>query len=201
MKHERRSKMQVVVQMVRMERNAAEVDDFVSVLERGARRGPGSHQGRRDQPDAARRWTCGGGLEASVPLLVARPDVREAEWRRVSLLPELYAGRRAAGEYRRASPWKTSGIRKRCSACAALHATGRADEIDVCARCCTTIPHPALVAGSLIFNGKTVRRWLPVIERLAYYSKLPGRLLRPPAPVTQKPDLVQISGRPSSPPR
>src|SRR5712671_3447586 len=30
MKHERRSEMQVVVQMVRMERNAGEVDDFVS---------------------------------------------------------------------------------------------------------------------------------------------------------------------------
>jgi radical SAM protein with 4Fe4S-binding SPASM domain len=81
------------------------------------------------------------------------------------------------------------------------HAAGRAGEIDVCARCCTTIPHPALVAGSLVFNGKTVRRLLPVIERLVYYSKLPARLLRPPEPVSRKLDLVQISGRPSSPPK
>jgi hypothetical protein len=61
-----------------------------------------------------------------------------------------------------------------------LHAAGRAGEIDVCSRCCTTIPHPALVAGSLILHGRTVRRLLPAIERLVYLSKLPGRLLRPP---------------------
>jgi len=60
-----------------------------------------------------------------------------------------------------------------------LHAAGRAGEIDVCSRCCTTIPHPALVAGSLILHGRTVRRLLPAIERLTYLSKLPGRLLRP----------------------
>ena len=42
-----------------------------------------------------------------------------------------------------------------------LHATGRGGEIDICARCCTTIPHPALVAGSLLLHGKTVRRLLP----------------------------------------
>jgi hypothetical protein len=60
------------------------------------------------------------------------------------------------------------------------HAGGRAGEIDICARCCTTIPHPALVAGSLLLHGKTVRRMLPVIERLAYFSKLPAKLLRPP---------------------
>jgi hypothetical protein len=61
-----------------------------------------------------------------------------------------------------------------------LHAAGRAGEIGICSRCCTTIPHPALVAGSLIFHGRTVRRALPVVERLAYWSRLPGRLLRPP---------------------
>jgi hypothetical protein len=61
-----------------------------------------------------------------------------------------------------------------------LHAAGRAGEIDICSRCCTTIPHPALVAGSLILHGRTVRRLLPAIERLTYLSKLPARLLRPP---------------------
>ena len=74
------------------------------------------------------------------------------------------------------------------------HASGRAGEIDVCARCCTTIPHPALVAGSLVFHGKTVRRLLPAIERLAYFSKLPGKVLRPPQPISRKDDLVRISG-------
>jgi hypothetical protein len=61
-----------------------------------------------------------------------------------------------------------------------LHSTGRGGEIDMCARCCTTIPHPALVAGSLLLHGKTVRRLLPVVERMTYLAKLPTRLLRPP---------------------
>ena len=54
MKHERRSKLQVVVQMVRMERNARRSGRFRALLERRAGRGPGAHQGRRDQPAAAR---------------------------------------------------------------------------------------------------------------------------------------------------
>jgi hypothetical protein len=61
-----------------------------------------------------------------------------------------------------------------------LHAAGRAGEIDICSRCCTTIPHPALVIGSLILHGRTVRRLLPIVERLTYLSKLPRQLLRPP---------------------
>jgi len=79
-----------------------------------------------------------------------------------------------------------------------LHAEGRAGEVDICSRCCTTIPHPALVAGSLLFHGKTVRSWLPLVERMIYLSKLPSRLLRPPrpAPPPVKEDLVQIAGVP-----
>jgi hypothetical protein len=61
-----------------------------------------------------------------------------------------------------------------------LHAAGRGGEVDVCSRCCTTIPHPALVTGSLILHGRTVRRLLPLVERLVYLSKLPRRLLKPP---------------------
>jgi len=61
-----------------------------------------------------------------------------------------------------------------------LHSSGRGGEVDVCSRCCTTIPHPALVAGSLILHGRTVRRLLPVVERLTYFSKLPEKLLSPP---------------------
>jgi hypothetical protein len=62
-----------------------------------------------------------------------------------------------------------------------LHVARRGGEVDICARCCTTIPHPALVTGSLLLDGRTVRRMLPAIERLVYFSRLPGRWLRPPA--------------------
>jgi hypothetical protein len=75
-----------------------------------------------------------------------------------------------------------------------LHTSKRAGEIDACARCCTTIPHPALVAGSLLLHGRTVRTLLPIVERLAYFSKLPGRLLRPPTTPQREAEepLVQI---------
>ena len=75
-----------------------------------------------------------------------------------------------------------------------LHAAGRAGEIDMCARCCTVIPHPLLVAGSLVLHGKWTRRALPLIERLVYSAKLPKRWLAPAHDVAKaaKEDLVQI---------
>jgi hypothetical protein len=73
-----------------------------------------------------------------------------------------------------------------------LHAAGRGHEVDMCSRCCTTIPHPLLVAGSLVFHGETVRKLLPVVERLTYFSKLPKRLLSPPKPAARQDELVQI---------
>jgi hypothetical protein len=57
----------------------------------------------------------------------------------------------------------------------------------MCARCCTVIPHPALVAGSLLLHGKWVRRAMPVVERLVYGRKLPKALLAP-----AREELVQI---------
>jgi radical SAM protein with 4Fe4S-binding SPASM domain len=79
-----------------------------------------------------------------------------------------------------------------------LHVSRRAGEIDVCARCCTTIPSAALVAGSLLLHGRTVRKLLPWVERLVYFSKLPRSLLTPPrktaSPNANDSELVQIDG-------
>ena len=72
MKHERRSRLQVVVQMVRMEGNAGEVDDFLRFWSAI----PGVDQVRIKEdetnlmrPDAGH---TAGRLEASLPLPVAR---------------------------------------------------------------------------------------------------------------------------------
>jgi hypothetical protein len=73
-----------------------------------------------------------------------------------------------------------------------LHVSGRAAEIDVCARCCTTIPSGALVAGSLLLHGRTVRKLLPWVERLVYFSKLPKSLLTSPKKGASDRELVQI---------
>ena len=82
-----------------------------------------------------------------------------------------------------------------------LHVARRAGEIDICAKCCTTIPHPVLVFGSLIFHGKTVRRLLPAVERLTYLSKLPRALLKPPQAKARAEELVQLNVKSGSEPR
>ncbi|HLJ18515.1 MAG TPA: radical SAM/SPASM domain-containing protein [Bryobacteraceae bacterium] len=194
MKNEQRAKVQVVVQMVRMERNASEVDDFV----RFWKAVPGVDQVR---------------VKADETNLL-RPDSGHAadDWKH----PCHYLWRGPAyvkhngdvypccqsymldgapighiGEEPLEEIWNSEAMQTMRR----LHAEGRAGEIDVCSRCCTTIPHPMLVAGSLLLHGRTVRNLLPAIERLSYLSKLPARLLRPPQPQSEKPDLVQIETR------
>ena len=184
MKHQRGSKMQVVVQMVRMSGNAHEVDEFkrfwsavegvdqVRVKEdetnllqperkrtgEGARRCHYLWRGAMYVKHDGRVYPCC----QSYPL-DGDPvgDLRE------QTLPEIF---------------NSDAMRQM----RALHAAGRAAEIDVCARCCTAIPHPLLVAGSLILHGKWVRRLLPLVERLAY-----GQKMLSPA----REDLVQIQRR------
>jgi len=59
-----------------------------------------------------------------------------------------------------------------------LHVGRRANEIDICSRCCTTIPHPLLVAGSLILHGRTVRKFLPWWNGWCTYRNFHVRCLR-----------------------
>lgn len=189
MKKEARAKMQVVVQMVRLERNAGEVDEFV----RFWRNVPGVDQVRVKEDETN----------------LIRPDAghEAADWKYpchylwrgplyVKHNGDIYPCCQSymldghpignAGEQSLAAIWDSEEMQRMRR----LHAAGRAGEIDICSRCCTVIPHPALVAGSLIFHGRFVRRMLPIIERLAYFSKGPGRLLRP-----AKSQLVQIGKR------
>jgi radical SAM protein with 4Fe4S-binding SPASM domain len=179
MKHERASRLQVVVQMVVMEGNRAEVDDFI----RFWKAVPGIDQVRIKEDETN----------------LMRPDAghQAADWKHpchylwrgpmyVKQNGDVYpccqsymldgAPVGKIGEQPLTQIWNSETMQ----AMRRLHAAGRAGEIDVCSRCCTTIPHPALVAGSLILHGRTVRRLLPIIERLTYLSKLPGKLLRPP---------------------
>jgi len=60
-----------------------------------------------------------------------------------------------------------------------LHAAGRGGEVDICSRCCTTIPHPLLVTGSLLMHGRTVRRLIPLVERLSYLFEAPRQAAAP----------------------
>ncbi len=179
MKHERRARMQVVVQMVRMERNADEVEEFTRFWSAV----PGVDQVRIKE-DETNLMRPNAGHEAGDwrhpchylwrgPMYVKHNgDVYPCcqsymlDGAPVGTLASESLAEICNGE-------KIRTMRR-------MHAAGRAGEIDICARCCTTIPHPALVAGSLILHGRTVRRLLPVIERLTYLSKLPRKLLSPP---------------------
>lgn len=193
MKQERGSRLQVVVQMVRMERNAGEVDEFM----RFWKAVPGVDQVRIKEdetnlmrPDAgheAREWRHPCHYLWRGPVYV-KQDGNVYPCCQSYMLDGAPLGN--LGEQSLEEIWNSEPIRDMRR----LHSQGRAVEIDVCSRCCTTIPHPTLVAGSLIFHGRTVRRLLPWVERMVYLSKLPQRLLNPPRPVpaATRQELVQI---------
>jgi radical SAM protein with 4Fe4S-binding SPASM domain len=180
MKHERRSKLQIVVQMVKMAGNAAEVDDFVQFW--SALPGVDQVRVKEDEtnvlrPDAghaAEDWKYPCHYLWRGPMYVKQNgDVYPCC--QSYMLDGAPLGNIA--EKSLVQIWNAEPIREMRR----LHAAGRGGEVDICSRCCTTIPHPALVTGSLIFHGKTVRRMVPVVERLVHLSKLPARWLRPPA--------------------
>jgi len=178
MKHERRSKLQVVVQMVLMDGNASEVDDFRAFWSAI----PGVDQLRvkadetnvlaRQSGHSAADWKHPCHYLWRGPMYVKQNgDVYPCcQAYMLDGAPVGNIGREPLVEIWNSDAMR--GLRER-------HVSGRAGEIDMCARCCTAIPHPALVAGSLVFHGRTVRRLVPLVERLVYFSVLPKRLLRP----------------------
>jgi radical SAM protein with 4Fe4S-binding SPASM domain len=191
MKKERGAKVQIVVQMVRMEKNWDEVDDFT----RFWRSVPGVDQ-IRIKADETNLMRPGAGHEAEEwkhpchylwrgPMYVKQNgDVYPCcQSYMLDGAPVGNIGQQSLNDI-----WNGQLMRNMREA----HVSGQAGSIDVCSRCCTTIPHPLLVAGSLIFHGRTVRRLLPIVERLVYLSKLPAGWLTPPKPVPPQSDLVQI---------
>ncbi len=189
MKHERRSRLQIVVQMVRLERNAGEVEEFrrfwsavpgvdlVRVKEDETRllRPGAAHPPEHFRHPCHYLWRG--------PLYVKHNG-------EVYPCCQSYAlGGRPLGripERSLAELWNAPEIQRMRE----LHARGRGGEIEICSRCCTTLPHPLLAAGSLLLHGRRVRRLLPRVERLA------GRLLRPPAELKESPPTAAPAPKP-----
>lgn len=185
LKHQKRSKMQVVVQMVRMQNNASEVDEF----KRFWSAVPGVDQVRIKedetnvlQPEAARTGTESRACHYlwRGPMYI-KHDGRVFPCCQSYMLDGAPIGRVGEGTLEEINNSEEMRRLRRS------HAQGRAGEIDMCARCCVAIPHPVLVAGSLVLHGKWVRRVVPAIERMVYGSKLPKKLL-----AQQRETLVQI---------
>jgi radical SAM protein with 4Fe4S-binding SPASM domain len=196
MKKDAGSKVQIVVQMVRMDGNASEVGEFMRFWSAV----PGVDQVRIKEdetnlmrPDAghvAADWSYPCHYLWRGPMYVKHNgDVYPCC--QSYMLDGEPLGR--ISEQPIEAIWNSPAMQEMRRA----HRDGRAGDIGICARCCTTIPHPALVAGSLLFNGRLVRKLLPLVERLTYLSKLPRRLLTPPrpAPPAREPELVQIDTR------
>jgi radical SAM protein with 4Fe4S-binding SPASM domain len=194
MKKERGGGPQVVVQMVRMERNAGEVEDFVKFW--SAQAGVDQVRIKEDETNLMRPDAGHAAGDWKHPCHYLWRGPAYVKWNgdvypccQSYMLGGAPLGR--VGDKPLGEIWNSEEmVRMR-----RLHASGRAGEIDICARCCTTIPHPLLVAGSLVFHGATVRKLVPFIERLIYFAKLPKRLLTPPKRVSAaeaKVELVQI---------
>ena len=196
LKARRRSRLQIVVQLVRMDGNAAEVEEFI----RFWRSVPGvdlirikedeTNLMRPDAGHAAAEWQHPCHYLWRGPMYVKHNgDVYPCC--QSYMLDGAPIGR--IGEQPLAEIFNSAEMVRMRS----LHISGRAGEIAICAKCCTTIPHPALVAGSLLFHGRTVRRILPLVEKLIYMAKLPRRWLNPPKPAARREQpgpLVQIQG-------
>lgn len=193
MKAERGRGPQVVVQMVRMERNAGEVADFMKFwssipgVDEVRIKEDETNLMRPDAGHAAADWKYPCHYLWRGPMYVKwNGDVYPCcQSYMVDGTPVGNIGEQSLEEI-----FDSDEMRRMRR----LHAEGRGGEIGICSRCCTTIPHPMLVAGSLILHGATVRRLLPWVERLTYLAKLPRRFLTPPKrqPAPAAPDLVQI---------
>jgi radical SAM protein with 4Fe4S-binding SPASM domain len=181
LKHQRKSRLQVVVQMVKMDGNAGEVDDFLAFW--GGIPGVDQLRIKADEtnlmrPDAGH---ASGDWKHPCHYLWRGPMYVKQSGDVYPCCQSYMLDGKPVGhilEQPLVDIWNAAEMREMRR----LHAVGRGGEVDVCSRCCTTIPHPALVTGSLLLHGRTVRRLLPAIERLVYLSKLPGRWLRPPGP-------------------
>jgi radical SAM protein with 4Fe4S-binding SPASM domain len=179
MKAERRSRLQIVVQLVRMEGNAAEVDDFrrfwsaIPGVDQVRIKEDETNLMRPNAGHTADEWKHPCHYLWRGPMYVKQNgDVYPCC--QSYMLDASPVGNIAQQPLEQI--WNSAemqGMRR-------LHASGRGGEVPMCSRCCTVIPHPALVTGSLILHGRTVRRLLPVVERLTYLSKLPRKLLSPP---------------------
>ncbi|HUH64734.1 MAG TPA: radical SAM protein, partial [Terracidiphilus sp.] len=192
MKLARGAKIQVVVQMVRMPGNAHEVEAFRAFWK--SVRGVDQvrvkedetnlvQEGRRNASESAKMRRCH---------YLWRGAMYVKHDGRVYPCCQSYALDGSPAGDLREQPLRDIFNSDEMRRLRRLHAEGRGAEVDMCSRCSTPIPHPALAAASLLVHGKWVRRALPLVERLIRARKLPEHLLSPP-----RSELVQIQKDPN----
>jgi radical SAM protein with 4Fe4S-binding SPASM domain len=186
MKHARGAKLQIVVQMVRMPGNAHEADEFRSFWSQIE--GVDQVRIKEDetnlvQPDRLSRATI---IKQRCHYLWRGAMYVKHDGRVFPCCQSYALDGEPVGDLRE-HPLEEIFNSDEMRRLRRAHTQGRAAEIDMCARCSTPLPHPLLVAASLLVHGKWVRRAMPVVERLIYNRKLPRTLLS-----QARGDLVQI---------
>jgi radical SAM protein with 4Fe4S-binding SPASM domain len=189
MKHARGAKMQIVVQMVRMPGNAHETNEFRrfwSHIEGVDQVRVKEDETNLVQPENAKRATS---IKQRCHYLWRGAMYVKHDGRVFPCCQSYALDGKPVGDLRE-QPLEDIFNSDEMRRLRRAHARGRAAEIDMCARCSTPLPHPLLVAASLLVHGKWVRRAMPVVERLIYSRKLPRTLLGPAGG-----ELVQIETR------
>jgi molybdenum cofactor biosynthesis enzyme MoaA len=142
MKHERRSRLQVVVQMVKMDGNAAEVDDFLKFW--GAIPGVDQLRIKADETNLMRPESGHAASDWKHPChyLWRGRHVRQAEQATSTLAAKATCWTARPWVACPISPltqiWNSPAMQDMRR----LHASGRGGEVDICSRCCTTIRTP-----------------------------------------------------------
>jgi radical SAM protein with 4Fe4S-binding SPASM domain len=189
MKHARGANLQIVVQMVRMPGNAHEVDEFRrfwSHIEGVDQVRVKEDETNLVQPENAKRATS---IKRRCHYLWRGAMYVKHDGRVYPCCQSYALDGQPVGDLRE-QPLEEIFNSDEMRRLRRAHTQGRAAEIDMCARCSTPLPHPLLVAASLLVHGKWVRRAMPVVERLIYSRKLPRTLLGPAGG-----ELVQIQPR------
>ena len=186
MKHARGAKLQIVVQMVRMPGNAHEADEFKrfwSQIEGVDQVRIKEDETNLVQPEKSPRATS---LTRRCHYLWRGAMYVKHDGRVFPCCQSYALDGEPVGDLRE-QPLEEIFNSDEMRRLRRAHTQGRAIEIDMCARCSTPLPHPLLVAASLLVHGKWVRRAMPVVERLIYSRKLPRTLLS-----QARGELVQI---------
>ena len=169
MKHARRSKLQIVVQMVRMPENAHEVDEFRRFWSAVA--GVDQVRVKEDETNLVQAEARRSGPKRHARAAIicgAEPMYVKHDGRVFPCCQSYTLDGAPVGDLRGAS--LAGNFQLRCHAASAAPCTRQgAGRRSICARAAAPpIPHPLLVAGSLLVHGKWVRRALPLVERLIY---------------------------------
>ena len=170
-KQERRARLDVTIQMIRLEKNHHQVDEFLRTWTR-----PGVNAVRIKEEDIGLEATAGihrdGDLRKNPSRLLYRGPL---VIRHTGEVYACYSGAESFDslghirEHTLAELWDSDGLVKLRH----LHAQGRSAEIPECARCASPRPRKPFVFGSFLVSSSILRKAIPLLEKAALRHRMP----------------------------